>query len=128
MMTSRPRSKTHKKRSNRTLLNQTKQDRVRIFEGILFFKATNNTKTTKLLPAGFFKENVCTRLTYLLCVFDFFFSRLYNQFPPFSPFSTALWELANSRPVHSLMLSSNFFFCLPCLLPLFTVSLSWMCS
>ena len=35
--------------------------------------------------------------------------------------STALWELANSRPVHSLMLSSHLFLCLPCLLPPFTV-------
>ena len=44
-----------------------------------------------------------------------------NQFSPFSLFSTALWEVANSRPVHSLMLSSHLFFCLPCLLPSFTV-------
>ena len=27
----------------------------------------------------------------------------------FSLFSTALWDLPNSRPVHSLMLSSNLF-------------------
>ena len=39
----------------------------------------------------------------------------------FSLFSTALWDLANSRPVHSLILSSHLFFCLPCLLPPFTV-------
>ena len=39
----------------------------------------------------------------------------------FSLFSTALWDLANSRPVHSLMLSSHLFFCLPCLLPPLTV-------
>ena len=33
----------------------------------------------------------------------------------FSLFSTtALWHLANSRPVHSLMLSSHLFLCLPC--------------
>ena len=38
----------------------------------------------------------------------------------FSIFSTALWNLVNSRPVHSLM-SSHLFFCLPCLLPPFTV-------
>ena len=36
-------------------------------------------------------------------------------------FSTALWDLANSRPVHALMLFSHLFFCLPCLLPPFTV-------
>ena len=36
-------------------------------------------------------------------------------------FSTALWDLPNSRPVHSLMLSSHLFLCLPCLLPPFTV-------
>ena len=35
--------------------------------------------------------------------------------------STALWDLANSRLVHSLMLSSHLFLCLPCLLPPFTV-------
>ena len=28
-------------------------------------------------------------------------------------FSTALWDLANSRPVHFLMLSSHLFLCLP---------------
>ena len=39
----------------------------------------------------------------------------------FSLFSTALWDLANSRPVHSLMLSSHLFLCLPCLHPPFTV-------
>ena len=39
----------------------------------------------------------------------------------FSLFSTALWDLANSRPVHSLILSSYLFLCLPCLLPPFTV-------
>ena len=38
-----------------------------------------------------------------------------------SLFSTAVWALANSRPVHSLMLYSNLFLCLPCLLFPFTV-------
>ena len=36
-------------------------------------------------------------------------------------FSTALSDLANSRPVHSLMLSSHLFPCLPCLFLPFTV-------
>ena len=40
----------------------------------------------------------------------------------FSLFSTAIWDLPNSRPVHSLMLFSHLFLCLPCLLPPFTVS------
>ena len=45
-----------------------------------------------------------------------------TSFLHFSPFATALWDLVNSRPVHSLMLSSHlFFFCLSCLLPPFTV-------
>ena len=35
--------------------------------------------------------------------------------------STALWDLANSRPLHFLMLSSHLFFSLLCLLPPFTV-------
>ena len=39
----------------------------------------------------------------------------------FSPFSTALWDLPNSKPDHSLMLSSYLFLCLPCLLLPFTV-------
>ena len=39
----------------------------------------------------------------------------------FSVLSTALWDLANSRLVHSLMLSSHVFLCLPCLLPSSTV-------
>ena len=48
--------KTHK-RLKRTLFNQTKQDTVGIFEEILFFQATYNTKAntqfTYLLPVGF---------------------------------------------------------------------------
>ena len=44
-----------------------------------------------------------------------------TSFLHFSLFSTVLWDLANSRPVHSLMLSSDRFLCLPCLLPPFTV-------
>ena len=43
---------------------------------------------------------------------DFTTSSLY-----FSLFSTALRDLPNSRPVHSLTLSSHLFLCLPCLLP-----------
>ena len=37
-----------------------------------------------------------------------------TSFLHFSLFSTALLDLANSRPVHSLMLSSHLFLCLPC--------------
>ena len=44
-----------------------------------------------------------------------------TSFLHFSRFSTALWDLPNSRPVHSLMLSSRLFLCLPCLLSPFTV-------
>ena len=44
-----------------------------------------------------------------------------TSFLLFSLFFTALWDLANSKPVHSLMLSSYLFFCLPCFLPPFTV-------
>ena len=44
-----------------------------------------------------------------------------TSFLHFSLFSTAPWDLANSRPVRSLMLSSQLFFCLPCHLPPFTV-------
>ena len=45
-----------------------------------------------------------------------------TSFLHFPLFSTALWDLANSRPVPSLMLSSHLFLYLPCLLPPFTVS------
>ena len=44
-----------------------------------------------------------------------------TSFLLFSLLSTAFWDLANSRPVHSLMLSSHLFLCLSCLLPPFTV-------
>ena len=46
-----------------------------------------------------------------------------TSFLHFSQFSTALWDLPNFRPVHSLtlMLSSHLFLCLPCLLLPFTV-------
>ena len=40
----------------------------------------------------------------------------------FSLFSTTLWDFANSRPVHSPMLSCHLFLCLPCLLHPFTVT------
>ena len=38
-----------------------------------------------------------------------------------SLFTTALWDLANCRPVLSLLLSSRLFFCLHCLLSPFIV-------
>ena len=44
-----------------------------------------------------------------------------TSFLHFSLFSTALWDLPNSRPVHSLMLSSHLYLCPPCLLPPSTV-------
>ena len=44
-----------------------------------------------------------------------------TSFLHFSLFSTTLWDVANSRPVHSLMLSSHLFLCLHCLLPPFTL-------
>ena len=44
-----------------------------------------------------------------------------TRFIQFSLLSIALWNLANSKPVCSLMLSSHLFLSLPCLLPPFTV-------
>ena len=44
-----------------------------------------------------------------------------SSFLHLSLFSISLWDLTNSTPVHSPMLSSHLFFCLPCLLPPFTV-------
>ena len=46
---------------------------------------------------------------------------LATSFLHFSLFSTALWDSPNSRRVHSLMLSSHLFLCLPCLLLPLTV-------
>ena len=44
-----------------------------------------------------------------------------TRFLHFPLLSTAIWDLANSRPVCSLMLSSHLFLCLPCLPPPFAV-------
>ena len=44
-----------------------------------------------------------------------------TSFLQFSLLSAGLWDLANSRPVHSLMLSSHLLLCRPCLLPPFPV-------
>ena len=44
-----------------------------------------------------------------------------TNFLHFPLFSTALWDSAISRPVHSLMLSSHLLLCPPCLLSPFTV-------
>ena len=49
-----------------------------------------------------------------------------TSFLKFSLFSTALWDLANSRPVHSLLLSSHLFLYLPCLLPLSLCLARWI--
>ena len=51
-----------------------------------------------------------------------------TSFLHFSLFSTALWDLANSRPVHSLMLSLYLFLCLPCLFPLSLCLARWYWS
>ena len=47
--------------------------------------------------------------------------RFHNQFPPFCSVLHCTLGLGESRPVHSLMLSSHLFFCVPCLPPSFTV-------
>ena len=44
-----------------------------------------------------------------------------TSFLHFPLFSTALLDLPNSRPIHSLMLFSHLFLCLSCLLSPFTV-------
>ena len=44
-----------------------------------------------------------------------------TSFLHFPLFSTALWNLANSRSVNFLKLPSHLFLCLPCLLPPFTM-------
>ena len=44
-----------------------------------------------------------------------------SSFLHFCLFSSALWDLPNSRPVHSLILSSHLFLCLHCFRPPFNV-------
>ena len=46
---------------------------------------------------------------------------LANSFLHFHCSPLAPWDLATSRPVHFLMLSSQLFLCLPCLFPSFSV-------
>ena len=65
---------------NRTLFNQTKRDRMKIFEEILFFKATNNT-FVYCIPAFAFTRVGSTsfslKLVFDVCIFYFIFvSRL----------------------------------------------------
>ena len=43
----------------------------------------------------------------------------------FPLFSTFVWDLPNSRPIHSVMLSSHLFLCLPCLLTLSLCLARW---
>ena len=90
--------------------------------------SSQNVKTkakycAKRPTSGLLSAIVTFYLTYPLTVrvvraqHDFITSFLH--FFPCSP--TSLWDLPNSRPVHSLMLSSHFFLCLPRLLPPLTV-------
>ena len=48
-----------------------------------------------------------------------------TRFLQFSQFFTALWDLANSRPVHSVM-SSHLFLCLPCLAEDWAQNTNWL--
>ena len=48
-----------------------------------------------------------------------------TSFLHFPLFSTALWDFANSRPVHSPMSSSNLFLCLPVFFPLSLCLARW---
>ena len=82
------------------------------------------------------RRSVKAHLCYTHCLFDLILSHHLSlnrkghwgttddfiiSFLHFSLFSTALWDLPNTRSVHSLMLSSRLFLCLPCLLPPFTM-------
>ena len=54
--------KNNNNNNNNTLFNQTKQDRLYIFEGILFFKATNTDKQIAyLLPVGSWRRECVTQ-------------------------------------------------------------------
>ena len=90
------------------------------------------------IPLFYFVLFICCCCTYSREIIDVFVPHYHHQscncegcwgttddfatsFLHFSQFSTALWDLTNSRPVHSLMLSSHLFLYLPCPLPPFTV-------
>ena len=78
---------------------------------MLFFSWHNYMVDGALKPVFTFTYHLTARITGA--------PQLSSQpVPSFFSVSTALWDSANSRPVHSLMLSSYLFFCLPCLLPL----------
>ena len=47
-----------------------------------------------------------------------------TSFLHFFLFFTAFWDLANSRPVHSLLMSFHLLLCLPCLLPTLSLCLA----
>ena len=77
----RKKSKTHK-RLNRTLFNQTKQDRMQIFEGILLFKATNKCLGSHFTQLHLFQSSsdimlhvACTVDQIFPCNFMTFFAR-----------------------------------------------------
>ena len=99
-------SKPHKG-LNRMLLNGTKEDRMLIFWRILFLKPQTFSSPSHLSLNHQGRWGTTDDFT--------------TSFLHFFLFSTAFWDLANPRPIHSLMLSSRLFFCLPCLLPPFTV-------
>ena len=103
------------------------------FSGINFGFAVTQTHS---FGAGLIGEQNCAMFTeletnhhYLLLLLSLNHEGLWGTIDDFATsllhfllFSTALWGLANYRSVHSLMLSSHLFLCLPCLLPPFTVS------
>ena len=64
---------------------------------------------------------IVSHLTYPLTMRVVGTPQITSQLLHFSLFSTALWDLVNSWPILSLMLSSHLFFCLPCLLSPFTL-------
>ena len=77
------------------------------------FTEAINTPVSSLVPARLDYCNAVVACSPQLLIFQFS--------PLFSILHCSLCDLPHSRPVHSLMLSSNLFLCLPCLLPLFTV-------
>ena len=92
---------------------------------LIFNKAFRISNSTSLVTRDFscnqmrqtYPSHLSLKYKSRCCTTDDFTT----SFLHFSLFSTALWDLANSRPIHFLMLSSHLFLCQPCLLPPFTV-------
>ena len=98
-------SKTHRM-WNRMLFNQTKQERMQIFKGILFFKSTNNTKTNNLVAASWVYPKGCVQLNdlFIFVLFVAFKRRISVKI------CTLLWFVLLKSILFNLLCDFDLFF------------------